>query len=100
MGVKSTTARALEAGGTFIFAAVIAFSWEDLVHSHRLGSWRLTLGDYLVRYIVPNLPPPRQFGNLWLTFVVAFLIDLICWFVILFGLLTLARRILGAPEEK
>ena len=98
--MNSTTARAVEAVGALTFAAVIAFSWEDQVHSHRLGSWRQTLGDHLVPYIVPNLPPPREFSNLWLTIVVAFLIDMICWFVILFGLLTLARRILSEFETK
>jgi hypothetical protein len=99
--VNPTTARrAVEAIVAFVFAFAIAYSWEDLVHSHRLGSWRLTAGDYLVPYIVPNLSSPREFSNLWLTIVLAFLIDLTCWFALLFGLLTITRRILDTCKTK
>ena len=97
MGVKPTTVRAV---GALIFAAAFAYISEALVRSHRVGSLRLTPGDYFVPYVVPNLPPPRELSNLWLTLVVAFLIDLICWFLISFALLTLAQRILGAFETK
>jgi hypothetical protein len=95
--VKPTTARAT---GALIFAAALAYISEALVRSHRVGSLRLTPGDYFVPYVVPNLPPPKELSNLWLTLIVAFLIDLVCWFLISFGLLTLARRIPGSSETK